>query len=181
MYELLDIETERLQLRRLCEEDAKALQDIGTDQVFEMIPEIKTPFDAREWTAFRLEKMRPIIGHVVIERQSKQITGYTQVTAESKVEGSYLEVGFWYGSAFWRKGYATEALIGCLRKLLSGLAPQKSLIPLHAKTDPRNKAALRVLKKSLFEVSGPPNGSKESGDWLWFHWPYSSKKFNTKT
>ena len=47
--EIGQFETDRLILRRLEKADAEAVQLIGTDDVFEMVPEIETPFDAAVW------------------------------------------------------------------------------------------------------------------------------------
>ena len=72
------IETPRFNMRPLQREDAPALAQLGTDEVFELVPEIETPFDAREWVERKLENEQPAICHVVLLRETGVPIGYVQ-------------------------------------------------------------------------------------------------------
>jgi ribosomal-protein-alanine N-acetyltransferase len=58
------------------------------------------------------------------------------------------EIGYMFHPAYWGKGYATEAIIGFLKKYFEMLPGEKYVI---AKTDVSNSGSRRVLEKSGFK------------------------------
>ncbi len=171
-------ETERLILRPLEQADSGALQLIGTDDVFEMVPEIEMPFDAVVWVKHKLENECPTIGHVIITKAENIVVGYLQVTAVVTKEGAYLGVGYWLGRMYWGKGYATEALTAALNSLQATVDEGGQLIPVHAQVVPQNAASRRVLEKCGFVSSGPPNGAANTKGIAWYHWPTSAPRYH---
>ena len=176
--EIGQFETERLILRRLEKADAETLQLIGTDDVFEMVPEIETPFDPAVWVKHKLENECPTIGHVIITKAGNIVVGYLQVSTVVTQEGAHLSVGYWLGRTYWGKGYATEALTAALSSLQSTVGKGSQLIPVHAQVIPQNTASRHVLDKCGFVRSGPPNGAANTADMAWYHWPISAPRYH---
>ena len=172
--EIGQFETDRLILRRLEKADAEAVQLIGTDDVFEMVPEIETPFDAAVWVKHKLENECPTIGHVIITKAGNILVGYLQVTTVVTQEGAHLSVGYWLSRTYWGKGYATEALTAALSSLQSTVGKGSQLIPVHAQVTPQNAVSRHVLDKCGFMRSDPPNGAANTADLAWYHWPISA-------
>ena len=115
--ENVTIHSERMILRPLVRSDATALAALGTDEVFEMVPEIETPFDATAWVERKLENEMPSICHVAMLHDNGTAVGFIQVqivrVGRSKF---FLSIGYWFGSDHWGKGYATEALHAVIRR-----------------------------------------------------------------
>lgn len=175
--EIENIETERLILRRLQQADTAAIQSIGTDDVFGMIPEIETPFDASAWVTHKLNSENPTICHVVLTRAEGIVVGFVQIAADLDEQGGvYLGVGYWLGRKVWGNGYAAEALNAALRSLLCRVGEGKQLVPVHAQVIPQNSASRRVLEKCGFVRSAPPNGLESASGMDWYHWPFSAAR-----
>lgn len=172
------IETPRLILRPLQASDVEALQAIGTDEVFAMVPEIESPFDAAAWVKRKTESEDQTLGHVIITKQTQDVVGYIQISTVVTQEGAHLTAGYWLGQEYWGHGYATEALGTALEALQATVTEGKQLIPLHAQALPENTASQRVLQKCGFVRSDPPNGAPSVGDAVWYHWPPSATRFH---
>ena len=106
------------------------------------------------------------------------MAGYLQVTEVAAQEGLYLSVGYWFGRAYWGKGYATEALTEALNALQSTVSKGHQLIPVHAKVMPQNAVSRHVLEKCGLVCSGPPNGAANTADVAWYHWPISAPRWH---
>ena len=98
--EITQFETVRLTLRRLEHADTERIKLLGSDDVFEMMPEIETPFDASAWVKHKLENEIPLIGHVIITKKNNRVIGYLQATCIVEQEGIYLSVGYWLGQNY---------------------------------------------------------------------------------
>lgn len=170
--------TERLSLRPLERADAGTLQLIGTDDVFETVPEIEVPFDAVAWLEHKIDNECPTIGHVIVTRADSIVIGYIQITAVVTKEGAYLSVGYWLGRMYWGRGYATEALTAALNTLQATIGKRQQLIPVHAQIVAENAASRRVLEKCGFVPSDPPNGASNTEDVAWYHWPISAARYH---
>ena len=175
------LETERLVLRPLQEADDEALQLIGTDDVFEMVPDIDTPFDASAWVTHKLKREVPTVGHAIVTKADNVLVGYVQITDSVAGEGYYLGVGYWLGQAHWGKGYATEAVRAALFSLQATVGEGQQLIPVHAKVIPENAASRRVLEKCDFVASDPPNGADDPAGMAWYHWPLSARRYRIRS
>ena len=160
------INTEHMILRPLVRSDATALAALGTDEVFEMVPEIETPFDATAWIEHKLESEVPSICHVAILHDPGAAVGFIQVQIESGRSDYYLSTGYWFGSEHWGKGYATEALHAVIRHI----AKEGRLRPLYAMVDRRNVASRRVLEKCGFSLSAETPNDNDSAGMQWYRW-----------
>ena len=63
------------------------------------------------------------------------------------------EVGFIFNKAYWRKGYAFEALRAIMQQFWSTRKPGDA-DKIKADVDPRNKASLHLLNRLGFQVVG---------------------------
>lgn len=65
------------------------------------------------------------------------------------------EVGFIFNKAYWKKGYAFEALSAIMKQYWSTREPENvGDSQVKADVDPRNKACLNLLNKLGFQVVG---------------------------
>jgi len=160
-------QTPRLILRPLARTDAPRIQEIGTDEVFQQVPEIPTPFDAETWVDSKFESAPPEIGHVVVEKHSEDIIGYCQVAHGVGDKDYYLDIGYWLGRDYWGKGYATEAV----RLVLSFVAHNKwTKYPMFAMVSPDNAASRRVLEKCGFALVAPKPAFLKDDSLLAYEW-----------
>ncbi len=159
------IETPRLSMRPLQREDAPALAQLGTDEVFELVPEIETPFDAREWVERKLENEQPAICHVVLLRETGVPIGYVQANIMAGKTNYEIIIGFWLGRDYWGNGYATEALSAVLENLTEVETETKKLRPLFALVHERNSPSIRVLEKCGFTLEGPALETDLETEW----------------
>lgn len=143
--ENVTIRTERLVLRPLTTADAEALAFIGTDDIFSMVPDIETPFDAGAWVEHKLESEEPPICHMVLLKDETTIIGFVQINFGVGRHDYYLNAGYWFGQNYWGQGYATETLSAVLEHL-----SQPQLRPLYAMVDRRNGPSIRVLEIADF-------------------------------
>ncbi len=162
------IKTERLVLRPLARSDADALTAIGTDDVFEMVPEITTPFDAAGWIEHKLESEEPTICHVVLLADEKTAVGFVQVNSDVGRQDYFFSAGYWFGRDHWGNGYATEALSVALQFLWRKTKGQ--LRPIYAQVDQGNAASRRVLEKCGFVPSPEAPKDGDPANMIWYRW-----------
>lgn len=142
------IETARLRLRPLAETDAPAVAMLLDDwEVARNTSNIPFPYSletAIEFVSKVAEETangRAIV-FAVEERLSRQLIG----CVGSSICDGRAEIGYWFGRAFWNKGYASEALARCLRLLFDDFAVEEAW----ASVLPGNPASRRVLDKAGF-------------------------------
>jgi [ribosomal protein S5]-alanine N-acetyltransferase len=162
------ITTARLLLRPLQRCDIDALSAIGTEDAFEMVPQIATPFDAKAWVEHKLEYEAPRICHVVLTIEPTVAIGYVQVSADVGREYYYFSAGYWFGKKYWGRGFATEALTAILFHLLRSIGFR--ILPIFAEVDERNAASRRVLEKCDFKPSGSPHDREPRQHLTWYRW-----------
>lgn len=161
----ITLRTERLTLRPTARTDATAFAEIGSDDVFEFIPQIATPFDAAAWLDTKFAQTVPLFGHTIDAHVTARPIGYIQAEVNPVAHQEWcVEVGYWLGRAFWGQGFATEALRELLRYL-----NQPGLWPVFADVDLRNTRSIRVLENCGFQFR--EEGPKPARDGAaWFRW-----------
>ena len=166
------IETLRLNLRPLQREHAPALARLGADDLFQLVPEIVTPFEAAEWVEMKLENEQPKICHVIFLRKSEALIGFVQAQIIPGQTDLEYSVGYWLGREYWGHGYATEALKAMLENLIEDETETGKLLPLFAHVHARNAASIRVLEKCGFVLEGPAPESDGDGqeEMLRYRW-----------
>ncbi len=149
------LETERLLLRPLAEEDASAIQVIAGDrQIADTTISIPHPLDidgTRQWITAKLKEVEA--GHarhwVMVARQTQEMVG-SILLRDIDNEHHLAELGFWIGRNWWGKGYTTEALRRVVRFGFTDLDMNR----LYAFHMVRNPASGAVLAKAGFQQEG---------------------------
>lgn len=149
MRDVIEIETERLKLRRPRLSDAQRmarfLNDPGVGRMLAMTPLPYLPVAAEGWI-MTLAARAPLGKDFVyaVELPGEGLVGL--IGAHARSDDSF-EVGYWYGRPFWGQGFATEALLGFLTEA-------NKLGALQSGHFADNPASGRVLEKSGFAYTG---------------------------
>ena len=137
------IVTDRLRIRPIVPRDARVFATLGRDpEVFKWIPEIEPPFNADTWIAELIENPENYLRHAVEIDRTGRVIGAVQLNRRNNLA---LQIGYWFGKAFWGQGYATETVEGVLRFLDTRTAE-----PVHAAVHPDNIASRYVLENNGF-------------------------------
>jgi RimJ/RimL family protein N-acetyltransferase len=125
----MNMETERLILRRWNESDAEDLFEYAKDadvgpiagwpphkNIEESLSVIKNVFNGKETYAICLKKDNKAIGAIELK-----LNGHTDLT----VRDDECEMGFWLGKPFWRQGIMSEAVKEMLRHAFEDCNMQK--------------------------------------------------------
>jgi len=155
----LPLETPRLVLREMAEEDWRDIDAYNRDAAFHRFLPIEPP-DAEATRGFvRLclvrARARPRRHYdpVIVERASGQTLGTLRLTVRRP---GVADIGYAIRPDRWNRGFASEAIAA----FLAALQPRLALAELWAMVDPANAASRRVMEKLGFERCtgevGPP-------------------------
>jgi RimJ/RimL family protein N-acetyltransferase len=147
------LDTARLQLRPLAEEDLAALVELdgfaairsAIDPFADLVPD--DPVALREYER-RLLARPDFLG--AVERSSGRLLGWFQVEAAAEAPGE-IELGYRLRPDAWGKGYATEGA----QALLSHALTRPGVRRVYAHALLSNPASLRVLEKIGMTYAGP--------------------------
>ncbi len=141
--------TERLVLRAPQESDIEQLVMLADNRhVAEMLARMPHPYGEAEAQAFLAMAAAPKSG--VAYALTTAGTGAFVGCAGLNATDRGLELGYWIGEPYWRRGYATEAA-----HALVDLAFTRSTIQvLHASCRVINPASRRVIHKCGFQYAG---------------------------
>lgn len=111
------VETERLYLREMTEDDLPALRNILQDpKAMYAYEHAFSEEEVRAWLANQRRRYEEDgFGlWAVVLRQTGEMIGQCGLTWQDKGDGTRgVEVGYLFQRAFWRQGYATEAAVAC--------------------------------------------------------------------
>ena len=148
------INTERLLLRWIAEDDTDALYDVFSDP--QVMRYWSTPPLADRQAAAKLRReiadgneTDTMLKWGVALRDSNHLIGTTTLFNVS-LDNGRAELGYAMGRAHWGKGYMHEAL----QALLSHVFEAMQLRRLEADVDPRNTASIRTLERLGFQREG---------------------------
>ena len=137
------IVTDRLRIRPIERTDIPRLAMLGRDpEVFRWIPEISGPFDAREWVEELCAHPENYFRHAIELLGTGDVIGAIQLNRRANL---LLQLGYWFGKAYWGQGYATESVEALLCFL-----DARTREPLHAAVHPENLASRAVLENNGF-------------------------------
>ena len=144
--EMAEIQTERLSLKQLGEDDKQTLiSEIGNWEVAKWLSSVPHPYtqeDADNW----LKIISTSELNLNIFRQNMLIGG----VGLAPEDDGYHELGYWLGQQYWGKGYATEAAKGFLQYAADALHLKK----FEASYMEGNDESANVLKKLGFKTIG---------------------------
>lgn len=148
------LDTDRLRLRWLELSDAESVFEIFSDERVTRywgFPSFAAIEQSREMLQ-RIQQCfldRTLYQWGIELKQTSQLIG-TCTLASLDEQNRRAEIGFALGSAFWKNGYATEAIM----KLIDFAFDDLNLHRIEADVDPRNSASLRRLESLGFIREG---------------------------
>jgi RimJ/RimL family protein N-acetyltransferase len=141
------IETERLRLRRLRDDDLDELVSlIGNWEVVRWVSSVPHPYreaDAREWIAIVRQDHatgRPRRFAIAL-RETDQLIGGVGLDGSTGDGSSEPALGYWLGQGYWGNGYGREAVAAVIEYGFRTLG----MNTIRAYTDPSNAASQKVL------------------------------------
>lgn len=148
-----EIRTERLVLRQLKLDDAKALSELASEKdISRMTGSFPYPFPllSAEFKVMHLraQNRRDLAYPYAITIDGGKLMGICDLFRSAP--DAALEIGYWIGKPFWGKGYSTEAAKALITEARAKLGA-KSLI---AGVFSDNPASIRVLQKLGFKLTG---------------------------
>jgi len=147
------VQTARLQLRPIAEEDVDALADLDA------LPEVRAAVDpfgehVPEDTAALRAYERRLVGRrgflAALERQTGTLVGWFQFE-ETDARPGERELGYRLHPDAWGKGYATEGAAALLREAFA--CPGITRVYAHSLLD--NPGSIRVMEKIGMTYAGP--------------------------
>lgn len=155
------IETKRLILRPLREEDAAALSAINQDPaVMEFFPETWPPERTTKWIG-KAQKHLADYGYSKLAVEHRDTGAFIGITGIVKIEFeapfSHLpEIGWRVAAAHWGHGFATEAA----RAAIDDVFARFDYPEIVAFTSPLNRRSIRVMEKLGMRADGAFNHPK---------------------
>jgi ribosomal-protein-alanine N-acetyltransferase len=138
------LETERLILRPLDENDIEAVYEMRSDaDVMRFIREPQSLDETENWIRLvsSLWEKDKLGFCAVIEKETLRFSGWCGIWHLK--ESGELEVGYAIAKDFWNKGFATEAAEKFIEYAFETLNPEKVV----AVAEPENLASRRVMEK----------------------------------
>jgi RimJ/RimL family protein N-acetyltransferase len=143
------LETARLILRAPRLGDAKGIAALANDRHIAentaRIPHPYKPTDAKDWICSA--NKNPSEEQYVITLANGALIGACGLELR---DGPVPSIGYWLGQAFWRKGFATEAVRALIDHAFGDLDHEE----LHASARVTNPASRHVLEKCGFQWTG---------------------------
>jgi [ribosomal protein S5]-alanine N-acetyltransferase len=144
------IQTSRLTLRPLCEDDIPSLFAIQSTSGAMRFTYTAPSLDECARRLHAYEDSRTHLGFapwVVVDRNASLVIGWGGLNVDPFDPGWGVEVSYFFHPTIWGRGYATELVLASLRHAFEDLS-----VPLvGAFAMPENVGSLRVLEKCGFE------------------------------
>lgn len=141
------IETDRLQLREITDDDVTDLHRIYSDpECMQHYPSVKTWEETRQWfeeLAVRSYSLHGFGLWAVVERETNVVIGDCGLTLQTTPLGREPEIGYHLRKEYWGKGYATEAAAAC-RDLALGDLKFPRVVSI---VSPENVSSQRVAER----------------------------------
>jgi RimJ/RimL family protein N-acetyltransferase len=149
----MKINTKRLMLREIIQEDFQGVHDYASDpETVKYMPfGPNTEEETREFIQRNLKRQqedpRTEYGFGIILKEEDRFIGACGIHGVTEIQAS---IGYILNRRFWGKGYATEAAKGLVDFLFRELGVHR----VFATCDPDNHASIRVLEKVGMSLEG---------------------------
>ena len=149
----MEINTERLRLREITQEDFQAVHEYASDpEAVKYMPfGPNTEEETREFISRNLknqrERPRTEYGLGIILKDEDRFIGACGIHGVTEIQAS---IGYILARRYWGHGYATEAARALVYYAFSELGVHR----VYAFCDPRNLASIRVLEKVGMSLEG---------------------------
>jgi len=151
---ITELQTERLQLRKMQVSDSASLFEIWSD------PEVTRFMNVRCFTAENqatemiqllddLSQDNKAIRFSIIHKESGEIIGSCGYNALDFANG-VAEIGYDLAKSYWGRGYASEAVSSLVEYAFSSWKLKR----IEAKVDPENQNSIKLLQKLGFMFEG---------------------------
>lgn len=153
------IETERLALRQMTDDDLGALRKMLQDEdVMRYYGHTYSDNEVAQWMARQQARYaQDCFGlWAAVLKASGEMIGQCGLTWQQWGEKRVLEIGYLFQKAYWHRGYATEAARTCKAHAFSELDAQRVYSIIHEDNTPSQRVAER-------------NGMTEVGRFTKFH------------
>lgn len=161
------IETKRLLLRELIEEDFKDIYLFKSDpQVVKYLNwgpnnQEQTQKSLRKQIAFQTEEKRRIYVLAVVLKDTKEVIGNALFMIEDD-DFETAEIGYFLNSKFWKNGFGKEVVEGLLYLGFYQIKMHR----IYAVCDVKNIGSIKILKKTGFRLEGHfIKNLKVKGEW----------------
>lgn len=142
--------TERLVLRPPHEDDIAELVTLADNRhVADMLARMPHPYGEAEGRAFLAMSRQPRNGGAVYAMTIAETGAFVGCAGLNGTDRG-LEIGYWVGEPYWKRGYATEAA----HALVDLAFRATDIHVLHASTRVINPASRRVIHKCGFQYAG---------------------------
>lgn len=140
------IETERLILREMNQDDLPDLKEILQDA--EVMYAYEGPFSDEEVQKWLNNQLRRYIEekvglYAMIIKATNEMIGQCGLTYQDTPKGKVLEVGYLLKKAFWHHGYATEAAKACMNYAFNIMNADEVYSIIRDTNIPSQKVAIR--------------------------------------
>lgn len=154
LWDGLALETARLALRPLVDEDAPALQAITDDPaVAPLVSFLPVPFTLADARALIARNAPRAPERFMGVRVADELVGVVGAHAHAGLDDRpAIEIGYWLGAGARGRGYAREAARGLVVRLRA-LAPHAAIV---AEVAPANATSARLLRDLGFVEAGSP-------------------------
>ncbi|MFM5916353.1 MAG: GNAT family N-acetyltransferase [Novosphingobium sp.] len=144
------IRSERLFLRPAWPEDwPELLVRIGDEGVVKNLAKAPWPYTAEDARWFAEQPQNPRCPHFFVTLPTSAGPAELIGCVGLADDGNEVELGYWFGRAYWGRGYATEAARAVLR--LAKVLGHREIVAGHFIDNP---ASGRVLRKAGFTPTG---------------------------
>ncbi|MBU8692296.1 GNAT family N-acetyltransferase [Bacillus altitudinis] len=141
------LETERLRLRTMDEDDAPFLYEklFQDEEVMKYYPSLKDEKQTKEWIAWN--QKNDCTYHtslwIIEEKETKEPLGQSGIVLQNVEGQTELEIGYMLKRSAWGKGYAVEAAKGCLAYGFDEMKVRRMVSLIR----PDNEASVKVAMK----------------------------------
>jgi ribosomal-protein-alanine N-acetyltransferase len=154
MPNMPELATERLRLRPFARQDAPVVAElVGAWEIAAMTTSIPHPYDrsmAEEWIGTHQGSFDAgeAVTFAIVRIEDRQLVGAVGIDVHKEQRSA--EIGYWIGTPFWNRGYATEAAQAVIAYGFDGLALNR----IQARHMTKNPASGRVMEKAGMTFEG---------------------------